>query len=61
MQNYDSLADQLNHYNFYLGEPNSFNFDLTRYDNAANESIVSVVKKYFTKPFIELHIIPQTK
>ncbi len=32
LQNIDTVADLLNLYNFYLGEPNSFNFDLNRYN-----------------------------
>ncbi len=58
MQNLDSLADQLNSYNFFLNEPNSFNFDLKRYEKVENEKLKSVTKKYFTEPYVELHIIP---
>jgi len=60
MQNIDSLADQLNSYNFYLGEPSSFNFDLSRYENVQSENIKSVVEKYLTKPYVELHVVPQS-
>jgi len=58
MQNIESLADQLNFYNFYLGEPNSFNFDLSRYENTTEEVIKECVKKYFNKSHIELQISP---
>jgi zinc protease len=59
MQNLDIVADYLNHYNYYLNEPNSFGFDLERYNKVSNEKIISVLKNYLTKPFVELRIIPK--
>lgn len=61
MQNIDSMADQLNSYNYFLNEPNSFNYDLSRYENVSGENILGLFKKYFSKPFIELHVIPETE
>ena len=58
MQNVDSLADQLNFYNFYLGEPNSFNADLTRYEAVTNESIKEAIEKFLLNNYVELHISP---
>jgi len=58
LQNLDSLADQLNFYNFYLDEPNSFSNDLKRYDVVTNEHIKTVAEKYLTAPFVELRITP---
>jgi zinc protease len=58
MQNIESLADQLNYYNFYLGEPNSFNFDLSRYEDVTDENIRESVNKYLTDKYVELRIIP---
>jgi len=58
MQNVDSLADQLNYYNFYFGEPNSFNDDLTRYENVTCENVKECVNKYFRKNYVELQISP---
>jgi len=60
MQNVENLADQLNFYNFYLGEPNSFNFDLNRYISADESSIRNVCEKYLLKPHMELIISPKT-
>ncbi len=60
MQNLDSLADQINSYNFFLGEPNSFNFDLKRFEEVTNEKLKSAIEKYFSKPFVELQIIPKS-
>lgn len=59
MQNSDVLADQLNHYNFYLGEPNSFNFDLQRYEDVDPGNIKMVTGKYLAGPYLELQIKPQ--
>jgi zinc protease len=57
LQNIDSMANQLNYYNFYLGEPNSFNFDLSRYDNTDDSLISEAVNTFFNKPFVELNIL----
>jgi zinc protease len=59
MQNLDFIADQMNSYNFFLGEPNSFNFDLNRFEEINNEKVKQVIENYLSKPFVELHIIPQ--
>ena len=58
MQNIESLADQLNFYNFYLGEPNSFNFDLSRYERITEDNIKECINKYFKKSYVELQISP---
>ena len=61
LQNIDTIADTLNLYNFYLGEPNSFNFDLNRYNSVSIEDIKQIVKKYFQSFFVELRIVPEGK
>lgn len=61
LQNIETIADMLNLYNFYLGEPNSFNFDLNRYNSVSENEINEVVKKYFKKNYVELRIIPERK
>ncbi len=60
IQNIDALADQINSYNFFLNEPNSFNFDLKRYEDVQNEGIKRAADKYLTKPYVELHVIPNS-
>ena len=60
LQNLDSIADHLNSYNFYLNEPNSFSYDLNRYDKVTTEEINNVSEKYLSKPFVELRIIPKS-
>ncbi|MFZ1517439.1 MAG: pitrilysin family protein [Ignavibacteriaceae bacterium] len=59
MQNLDTIADYLNHYNYHLDEPNSFEFDLERYNSVNNELLKAAVNKYLTKPFVELRITPK--
>jgi zinc protease len=61
LQNIDTIADTLNLYNFYLGQPNSFNFDLNRYNSVSDEDIKRIVKKYFQTCFVELRIVPEGK
>jgi len=61
LQNIDTVADLLNLYNFYLGEPNSFNFDLGRYNGVDLTKIQQVSKKYLQKNYVELRIIPEKK
>lgn len=59
LQNIDTVADLLNLYNFYLGEPNSFNFDLNRYNNVDELKIQQIVKKYLERNYVELRIVPE--
>ena len=59
MQNLDTVADYLNHYNYHLNEPNSFSFDLERYNQVDKDSLKSALQKYLTKPFVELRITPK--
>ncbi len=59
LQNISSLADQLNNYNMTLGEPNSFRFDLNRYNVLEIDDIKDATAKYLNKPFVELRIVPK--
>ncbi len=59
LQNIDTLADQLNHYNFYLNEPNSFSFDLNRYSSSTEKNISKIAEEYLTGKYLELLISPQ--
>jgi zinc protease len=61
LQNVDSIADQLNSYNFFTGEPNYFSEDLRRYEIIDETKLSNLVEKYLTKPFLELRIIPKKK
>jgi zinc protease len=61
LQNIDTLADQLNMYNFYLNEPNSFNYDLNRYSQVDEIKVKEILKKYLLEPYLTLKIIPKKK
>jgi len=61
LQNIDTVADMLNLYNYYLGEPNSFNFDLIRYNSVSEKDIIEVAKKYLQNNYVELRIVPERK
>jgi zinc protease len=61
MQNLDTIADYLNHYNNHLNKPNSFEFDLNRYNSVSSDSLSAAVKKYLAKPYVELRITPERK
>jgi len=58
MQSLDSVANQLNHYNFYLGEPNSFSNELSLYEKVEKES-VKKCEAYFDKPHVDLRFVPK--
>jgi zinc protease len=57
LQNLDNMTNQINNYNCNLKEPNSFLFDLGRYNKLNTESIDKVAAKYLTKNHLELDII----
>ncbi len=59
LQNIDTVSDLLNLYNFYLDEPNSFNFDLERYNNCTEDKIRDVTGRYFKKNYVDLRIVPE--
>lgn len=61
LQNIDIIADQMNRYNFFLGEPNSFGYDLDRYRSVTKEDIQRVSDMYFTKHFTELSVRAEVK
>jgi len=60
MQSLDSVANQLNHYNFYLGEPNSFSVELSLYEKVEKESVKQCAL-YFDKPHVDLRFVPKEK
>ena len=60
MQSLDSIANQLNHYNFYLGEPNSFSYELSLFEKVEIETI-KLCAGYFEKPHVDLRFLPREK
>lgn len=61
LQKLDLIVDHLNHYNFFLNEPDSFVFDLLRFENVTREQLVKAAKKYLQRPYVELNVIPKMK
>ena len=59
MQNLDNLADRLNEYNFYLGEPDFFVKDILRYQGVNVSDLAFACRKFLTKPYVELRVIPK--
>jgi zinc protease len=59
LQKIDTIADQLNLYNFHLGEPDSFEYDLARYSNVNCTKVRETAHKYLSDKYVELHIVPK--
>lgn len=60
MQSLDSVANHLNHYNFYLGEPNYFSSELACYERVEKASVKKCAM-YFDKSLIDLRFVPKDK
>ena len=52
-------ADQLNQYAYFLGEPNSVQFDADRYSKATAADLQRVAREQLTKPKVVLTVVPQ--
>lgn len=61
MQSIDNIADRLNMYNFYLDDPNKFNFDLMRYNKITINEVSEVCRKYLYRAFVELRVVSNKK
>ena len=61
LQNLDNMVNQINNYNCNLGEPNSFIYDINRYNILTKNDIRNVTEKYLSKQNVELAIIPKIK
>ncbi len=59
LQKIDNIVDHINHYNFYLNEPDSFIFDIERYEKVTAEDVMEAAKNYLTNHYVELQIIPK--
>lgn len=59
LQKLDTIIDHLNHYNFFLNEPDSFLFDISRYENVTKDDVVNAAEKFLKQPFTELNIVPK--
>lgn len=58
LQNIDNLTNQINNYNCNLNEPNSFIFDLNRYNGLNADNIREVAKSYLDAKYVRLAIVP---
>ncbi len=57
---FGGIADRLNGYNVFLGEPDMFQWDMDRYSNATVESVNSYARKYINLDNrAVLHIMPR--
>ncbi len=59
LQYISGIANKLNNYNCTLGEPNSFIYDINRYENLALDDVKKAASKYLRKPYVELRIVPK--
>lgn len=53
-----SIAQQFNLYNYFLGNPDMFNFDISRYENLSIESLMETLDKFLNDCYIDLRILP---
>lgn len=54
-----NIADRLNLYNFYTGNPNGFEMDYQRFSAISSEEVQSCAKKLVNSPFFELQFLPK--
>jgi len=59
LQKIDVVIDHLNHYNYFLKEPDSFIYDLQRYENVTPDDVVFAASKFLQNPFVELRVLPK--
>jgi zinc protease len=59
LQKQSTIADQINNYNCNLSEPNSFGYDINRYEKVTKNDVKQVCEKYLSNPFVELRIVPK--
>jgi len=58
LQNIDTVADLMNLYNFYLGNPSSFNIDLNRYNTIETPILKNIALKYLLNNYVEFRVVP---
>lgn len=59
LQNIDNLTNQINNYNCNLNEPNSFIYDLNRYNNLNVDRVRDAAEIYLAKNYLRLAIVPK--
>ena len=61
LQSVDQKADKMNEYEFYYGNPDSFQREIDAYRAATPESVKAAVQKYLTGNHLTLRVIPESK
>lgn len=62
LQSIENIADQMNNYEYYYGEPDSFKRDLDRYRNATAESVRNTASSILTvEPRVVMTVLPQVE
>lgn len=60
LQNIEHVANMINGYDFYLNNPNAFEFDYNRYAGITKDDVVKAINKFINDNFVELRIIPKS-
>lgn len=61
LQNIDQKADRMNQYEFYYGNPDSFQHEIDLYRAATPASVKATVQKYLLANRLTLRVIPESK
>lgn len=61
LQNIDQKADRMNQYEFYYGNPDSFQHEIDLYRAATPASVKAAVQKYLLANRLTLRVIPESK
>ena len=61
LQSVDQKADRMNEYEFYFGNPDSFQHEIDLYRRATTASVKAVVQKVLGTNHLTLRIIPESK
>ena len=51
----------MNNYIFHGKNPDSFAWDMQRYQTLKNEDIIRATNLYITKPRVEVRVVPRTQ
>ena len=52
-------ADQLNYYNYFVGNPDYVREDAARYDGVTRDEVQQVAARYLNAPKVALTVVPQ--
>ncbi|MEI8282333.1 MAG: pitrilysin family protein, partial [Armatimonadota bacterium] len=61
LQSLDQKADKMNEYEFYYGNPDSFQREINAYRAATPASVKAAVQRYLTGNHLTLRVIPESK